>query len=83
MQNNGVLINVISSEIFLSEVVWSDWMELRGENLHVWVLLDDPVPRLGGAEQVDEDDVLLGHVVLLQHLDCFADFVARSRGERY
>ena len=82
MQNNGVLINVISSEIFLSEVVWSDWMELRGENLHVRELLHDPVPGLGGTEQVDQDDMLLRHVVLLQHLDCFTHFVTRSRGDR-
>ena len=57
-------------------------MELRGEDLHVRVLLDDPVPGLGGAEQVDKDDVLLRHVVLLQHLDGFTDFVTRSRGDR-
>ena len=57
-------------------------MELRGEDLHVRVLLDDPVPGLGGAEQVDQDDVLLRHVVLLQHLDGFTDFVTRSRGDR-
>ena len=83
MQNNELLlVDVVSSEIFLSEVVWSDWMELRGEDLHVRELLHDPVPGLGGAEEVDEDDVLLRHVVLLQHLDCFTHFVARSTGER-
>ena len=82
MQNNELLVDVISSEVFLSEVVWSDWMELRGENLHVRVLLHDPVARLGRAEQVDQDDVLLRHVVLLQHLDCFTHFVTRSRGDR-
>ena len=82
MQNNELLlVDVVSSEIFLSEVVWSDWMELRGEDLHVRELLHDPVPGLGGTEQVDQDDVLLRHVVLLQHLDCFTHFVARSTGE--
>lgn len=82
MQNNELLVDVISSEVFLSEVVWSDRMELRGENLHVRELLHDPVPGLGGTEQVDQDDVLLRHVVLLQHLDCFTHFVTRSRGDR-
>ena len=77
MQHIQQSVYVISSKVFLSKVIWSDLMELSGENLHIGELLDDPVPRHGSAEQVDQDDVFLRHVVLLQDLNCLAHFVAR------
>ena len=53
-------------------------MELGGEHRHIRILVNNPPGSSRGAEQVDQDDVLLRNLVLLQHLHCFADFVARA-----
>ena len=37
--------------------------------------MDNSITSIWGAKQVDKEDVLLGHIVLLQHLDCLADLV--------
>lgn len=47
---------------------------------YIWKLLDYPVPGVRSAEQVDEYDVLLGNVVLLQHLDRLAHLVTGPGG---
>ena len=42
---------------------------------YIWKLLDYPVPGVRSAEQVDEYNVLLGNVMLLEHLDRLAHLV--------
>ena len=71
-------INVVCAEVALAKVIWSYGVELGGEDCHVGILVNNPLGSSRSAEQVDQDDVLLRNLVLLQHLHCFANFVART-----
>ncbi len=53
-------------------------MNLRAQQFQPRVGFEDTLGRHGGAEQVQEDDVLLGDVVLLEDLDGLDDGVARA-----
>ena len=53
-------------------------MELCGQNSHIGILVHNPPGCSRSAEQVDQDDVVLRHLVLLQHLHGFANFIARA-----
>ena len=48
---------------------------------YIWKLLDYPVPGVRSAEQVDEYNVLLGNVMLLEHLDRLAYLVTGPEGK--
>ena len=76
-------VHVVSSEVSLTKMIGSHGMELRREDSHVRVLSHDPVPGIGGAEQVDQDDVVLGHVMVLEYLHSFAHLVPRPRNKQY
>ena len=72
------LVYVVCAEVALAKVVWSYRMELSGKNCHIGILIDDPPRSSRSAEQIDQDDVVFGNLVLLQHLHCFANFIARA-----
>ena len=72
------LVNMVCAKVALAKVIWSYGVELGGEHRHIRILVNNPPGSSRGAEQVDQDDVLLRNLVLPQHLHCFADFVARA-----
>ena len=54
-----LLVYVVSSKVFLSEVIGSHGVDFRGENCHLRIVQHNPLRGTGRAEQVDEDYVLL------------------------
>merc|ERR1719244_1553578 len=77
MQHLTILVHVVRSKISLTKMIRSHGMELGCENCHVRILSHDPVPGIRGAEKVDQDDVVLRHIMVLEHLHSFAHFVPR------
>ena len=71
-------VNMVCAKVALAKVIWSDWVKLGGENRHIGILVNNPPGSSRSAEQVDQDDVILRNLMLLQHLHCFANFVARA-----
>ena len=83
---------MVCSEISLAEVVWCHRVKLGGQDRHLgkgWsteeeqfphvrVLLHNSAGRCRSTEQVDQDDVFLGHLVLLEYLDGLAHLVTRA-----
>ena len=51
------------------------WVVSGNGFAYVWKLLDNSITGIWSAKQVDQKDVLLGYIVLLQHLDCLAHLV--------
>ena len=72
---------MIGAKVPLAKVVGRDGVQLRGEHGQVGVLGHDPLGRVGRAEQVDEDYMLLKLKVCLF---CFiSHFPLMSRSESF
>jgi hypothetical protein len=51
---------MVGAEVLLSEMVGGDGMDLGGEDGHLRIVQHNPLGRARGAEQVDENYMLLG-----------------------
>ncbi len=54
------LVDMVGAEVLLSEMVGGDGMNLGGEDGHLGIVQHNPLSRARGAEQVDENYMLLG-----------------------
>ena len=55
-------LGVVCSEVFLSKVVRSHWVDLGGEDGQLRKLAHDSLSGLGRTEEVDQNHMLFRHL---------------------